>query len=162
MNLVMRRGISVMLIAMATAGPTMAAHTQEQQVNTPEIAVVREFLDGIQKHDLSAQLSHLTPDAQAYRYRDGKLVVSRIGDVLRSMAKGNGSLSTADASKSASEPIDEVGSKVFDRIATVWARYRFIVEGKVHHCGHTVYSLVKQDDRWLIANVIDEATKICT
>ena len=140
----------------------MIAHAQDRQTDTPEVMAVRKFLDGIERHDLSAQLSHLTPDAQAYRFRDGKLVVSRIGDVLGNMANGNGRLSTADASTSASEPIDHVGSKVFDRIATVGTHYRFIVDGKIHHCGHTVFSLVKQDDRWLIANVVDEATPTCT
>ena len=70
-------------------------------------------------------------------------------------------LSTADASNSASEPVDEVGSKVFDQIATVWIRYRFIVDGTVHHGGHTILSLVKQDGRWMIASVVDEAARVC-
>ncbi len=133
---------------------------EEQQVDTPEITTVRHFLDSIEKHDLPAQLGYLTPDAQAYRYREGKLVVSRLGDVLKGMAQGGGALSTADASKSASEPVDEIGSKTFGQIATVWTRYRFIVEGEVHHRGHTIYSLIKLDDRWIIANVVDEAERV--
>ena len=84
-------------------------------------------------------------------------MVSSLGDVLKGMAAGTSALSTADASKSASEPIDEVGSKSFGPIATVWTHYRFIVDGKVHHSGHTIYSLIKIDNRWVIANVVDEA-----
>ena len=137
------------------------ASGEEQRVNTPEITIVRQFLDSIERHDLPAQLGCLTPDAQAYRFREGGLVVSRLGDVLKGMARGDGALSTADASRCASEPIDEIGSKSFGRIATVWTRYRFIVEGKVHHRGCTVYSLVRLDDRWMIANVVDEAERVC-
>ena len=156
------RCIGLVLVAAGTSGPLAIAGAKGQQVDTPEITAVQHFLDSIEKHDLPAQLGHLTPDAQAYRYREGKLLISRLGDVLKGMAAGSGALTTADASRSASEPIDEIGSKTFGQIATVWTRYRFIVEGKVHHCGHTIYSLIKLDDRWMIANVVDEAERACT
>ncbi len=152
------RVVAIFFVALSTLS---LAALSEQQVDTPEVTTVRHFLDSIEKHDLAAQLGYLTPEAQAYRYRNGKLVDSKLGDVLKDMAKGNGTLSTADASKSASEPIDEIGSKSFDQIATVWTRYRFIVEGKTHHCGHTIYSLIKHDDHWMIANVVDEAETVC-
>jgi hypothetical protein len=95
------------------------------------ITTVRQFLAGIENHDLESQLRYLTPDAQAYRLRNGKWIVSQVRDVLISGAKGGGALSAADASKSVSEPIDEIGSKTFDQIATVWTHYQFLVEGKV-------------------------------
>ena len=155
------RCVAIVLAALGTPNLKAVTNVKEQQVDTPEILIVRHFLDSIKKHDLPAQLGSLTPDAQAYRYRNGNLVVSKLGDVLKDMAKGNGTLSTADASKAASEPIDEIGSQSFNQIATVWTRYRFIVEGKVHHCGHTIYSLIKHDNRWMIANVVDEAETAC-
>jgi len=138
--------------------PVCAKH---EETEPPEITTVRQFLAGIENHDLESQLSYLTPDAQADRLRNGKWIVSPIRDVLISGAKGGGVLSVADSSKSASEPIDEVESKTFDQIATVWTHYRFIVEGKVHHCGHTIYSLIKQDGRWVISSIVDEATSDC-
>jgi hypothetical protein len=149
-------GIHAML-ALVTAIVSMTpVYANDKQMETPEITTVRQFLASIENHDLKAQLRYLTPDAQAYRLRNGKWIVSRLGDVLASMAKGNGALTAADASKSASKPIDEIGSKTFNQIATVWTRYRFIVEGKVHHCGHTIYALIKQDGRWVISSVVDE------
>jgi hypothetical protein len=152
-----KQGIHAIL-AFVSMTPVCA---RDKQMEAPEITTVRQFLASIENHDLEAQLSHLTPDAQAYRLRNGKWIVSRLRDVLTSMAKGGGALSTADASKSASEPTDEIGSKTFNQIATVWTRYRFIVEGKVHHCGHTIYALIKQDGHWVISSIVDEATSDC-
>ena len=148
-------GILALASALSMMTPVCAKH---EETEPPEITTVRQFLAGIENHNLESQLSYLTPDAQAYRLRNGKWIGSPIRDVLISGAKGGGVLSVADGSKSASEPIDEVESKTFDQIATVWTHYRFIVEGKVHHSGHTIYSLIKQDGRWLIFSIVDEAT----
>jgi hypothetical protein len=146
------------IFALASASafmkPVCAKH---EETEPPEITTVRQFLAGIENHNIESQLSYLMPDAKAYRLRDGKWIVSPIRDVLISMAKGGGTLSVADGSKSVSEPIDEVDSKTFDQIATVWTHYRFLVEGKVHHWGHTIYTLIKQDGRWVITSVVDEA-----
>ena len=147
------------IFALASAHALMTpVGATDGQTETPKITTVRQFLGGIENHDLEAQLSYLTPDAQAYRLRNGKWIVSRVRDVLISGAKGGGDLSSADASKSVSEPIDEIGCKTFDRIATVWTHYQFIVKGKVDHWGHTIYTLIQQDGRWLISSVVDEAT----
>jgi hypothetical protein len=147
------------IFALATASAFMTpVGATDGQTETPEITTVRQFLAGIENHDLESQLSYLTPDAQAYRLRNGKWIVSQFRDVLISGAKGGGALSAVDASKSVSEPIDEIGSKTFDQIATVWTHYQFLVEGKVHHWGHTIYTLINQDGRWVISSVVDEAT----
>ncbi|MBV9877910.1 MAG: hypothetical protein JO025_24495 [Verrucomicrobia bacterium] len=148
---------AIFALACASAFMTPVCATNGQ-TETPEITTVRQFLAGIENHDLGSQLRYVTPDAQAYRLRNGKWIVSQIRDVLISGAQGGGALSVADASKSVSEPIDEIGSKTFDQIATVWTHYQFLVEGKVHHWGHTIYTLIKQDDRWIISSVVDEAT----
>ena len=52
-------------VAIGASGSVTAIHAKEQQVDTPEVATVRRFLDSIETHDLPARLGHLTPDAQA-------------------------------------------------------------------------------------------------
>lgn len=79
------------IIALASASAFMTpVCATNGQTETPEITTVRLFLAGIENHDLESQLSYLTPDAQAYRLRNGKWIVSQIRDVLISGAKGGG------------------------------------------------------------------------
>ena len=58
------------IFALATASAFMTpVGATDGQTETPEITTVRQFLAGIENHDLESQLSYLTPDAQAYRLR---------------------------------------------------------------------------------------------
>lgn len=43
---------------------------------------------------------------------------------------------------------------IHDRIAVLWADYKFYRDGKFSHCGVDAFSLVKTDDGWKIAGVI--------
>jgi hypothetical protein len=35
----------------------------------------------------------------------------------------------------------------------IWARYEFLIHGKVEQCGTDLFSLVYCDHRWLIASI---------
>lgn len=43
---------------------------------------------------------------------------------------------------------------IHDRIAVLWADYKFYRDGKFSHCGVDAFSLIKTDDGWKIAGVI--------
>lgn len=50
------------------------------------------------------------------------------------------------------EDMYEMKTHVDDKIAMVWGRYVFFVDGKVSHCGLNTFDLVKTDSGWKIAN----------
>ena len=156
-----RRGCGALLLG-GVIGHVTTIHAADRPAETSAILTVRDFLDSLPQRDLSASSKFLIPGAQAYRIRQGKLVISSIEDVLKGANEGNGKFGTADRSRSGSELIDAIEARVFQRIATVWTRYRVFANGRLHHIGNTVYSLVEQDERWLITNITDEATKLYT
>lgn len=47
-------------------------------------------------------------------------------------------------------------------LAVVWAPFDFLVDGKIDHCGTDLFSLVRQNGRWLIASVADTGRKTCS
>lgn len=154
-----RRSCRSLLIG-GIVGHTNTSSAADRSTEAPAILAVRGFLGSLHLRDVGISSKYLIPSAQAYRLRQGTLIVSRIEEVLRSANEGTGKFGTADGSRSFSEVIDQVEAKVFERIATVWTRYRVFTNGKLHHRGDTVYSLVEHDGEWLIANIADEATKV--
>ena len=38
-------------------------------------------------------------------------------------------------------------------VALVWGRYNFYIDGKLHHCGYDHFDLVRDNGRWVIANI---------
>ena len=45
--------------------------------------------------------------------------------------------------------------RVDDDIAVVWARYDFLVDGKVHHWGTNILTFLRQDGTWRVSAVAD-------
>ncbi len=53
------------------------------------------------------------------------------------------------------EPIRNAKVQIDGNLATVWAEYQVRIGGKVSHCGHDAFHLVKNDTSWKILNVSD-------
>jgi len=53
------------------------------------------------------------------------------------------------------EPIRNVRVQVDGPLATAWAEYQVRVDGKVSHCGHDAFHLVKVESAWKILNLSD-------
>jgi len=53
------------------------------------------------------------------------------------------------------EPIRNVRVQVDGPLATAWAEYQVRVDGKVSHCGHDAFQLVKVASAWKILNLSD-------
>ncbi len=51
------------------------------------------------------------------------------------------------------EPIRNAKVQIDGNLATVWAEYQVRIDGKVSHCGHDAFHLVKSDTSWKILNV---------
>jgi hypothetical protein len=53
------------------------------------------------------------------------------------------------------EPIRNANVQIDGNLATVWAEYQVRIDGKVSHCGHDAFHLVKSETSWKILNVSD-------
>jgi hypothetical protein len=41
----------------------------------------------------------------------------------------------------------------------VWARYEFLIDGKVDHWGTDLINLIRRDGRWMIAGLADNSKR---
>ncbi|KAJ7203061.1 hypothetical protein GGX14DRAFT_652505 [Mycena pura] len=63
-------------------------------------------------------------------------------------------------SREMAEPITGDPVVLVDReIAMAWTPYEFLVDGTLDHVGTDIWSLVKQDGRWLITGLVDNSHK---
>jgi hypothetical protein len=51
--------------------------------------------------------------------------------------------------------------RIDDNIAIIWARFDFLLNGKVDHCGTDIVSLAKVNDQWLISFLGDTSRTEC-
>jgi hypothetical protein len=49
-----------------------------------------------------------------------------------------------------------------DDIAVVWVPYKYLIDGKVDHCGTDLFSLFRVDGRWLVSGIADNSRKDCS
>lgn len=146
------------VMAIGLTYPFNSAQARAVSTNSaaiPEADTVKTFLGGLENHDQKSMLDTLTPDAKAFRIRDGKLSVSKIEDVIAFAFHED------DTSTLLSEPIDNIGVRTFGNISTVWTTYKFYINNNLHHCGHTIYGLIRIDGHWKIASIVDEGVTAC-
>ncbi len=53
------------------------------------------------------------------------------------------------------EPIRNIRMQIDGDLASVWAEYQVRIDGRVSHCGHDAFHLVRLDGTWKILNVSD-------
>ena len=46
-------------------------------------------------------------------------------------------------------------------LATVWAEYQVLIEGKLSHCGYDAFHLVRRSEGWKVLNVSDTFQREC-
>jgi hypothetical protein len=51
--------------------------------------------------------------------------------------------------------------QVDGHLATVWAEYQVLIEGKLSHCGYDAFDLVRRSDGWKVLNVSDTFRREC-
>jgi hypothetical protein len=52
--------------------------------------------------------------------------------------------------------------RIDNDLAVVWARFDFLVDGKINHCGTDLFNVVRTNGKWLVASVADTGRKTCT
>ena len=134
--------------------PDSGTHlTVEQQEALSPLEVM---LDGLAKRDTVKMQSVLLPGGSATLLRGGTPVqltfaafISFIKDQMKS------------TSSAVAEPINDPVVHIDHDLAVIWTPYKFLVDGKVEHCGTDVATLARVGSRWLIASLEDNARTSC-
>ncbi|KAJ7199652.1 hypothetical protein GGX14DRAFT_373041 [Mycena pura] len=92
------------------------------------------------------------PDGGATLVRDGAPLHLSLAAVIARIP--------LDGPREMAEPITGDPVVLVDReIAMAWTPYEFLVDGTLDHVGTDIWSLVKQDGRWLITGLVDNSRK---
>jgi Putative lumazine-binding len=130
---------------------SLYAATAEQQA---VLAPVTALFDGMAKRDAQAIKKPLLTGGTMVLMRDGKPTQM----TFDAFADRVGTPGTTHIE----ERIDDPLVRIDHDLAMVWARFEFLVDGKVDHCGTDLFNLVRSDGKWLIASIADTGRKDCS
>jgi len=131
---------------MCALGPCYAAD-QEAQVLEP----VQHFFDAFGKQDKAGMLAVVAPHVEITSVQQGALHRMSMDQLAEAIAKHRG----GPIAEHIYQPVVHIDHD----LAVVWAPYRFMAQGRVHHCGTDVFTLAKLDRRWVIVGVSDNERK---
>jgi hypothetical protein len=129
--------------------PVAESSTEEKAV----LASFQAMLDGLGKRDKAAMMSQLLPGGSAILMRKGKpaqMTFEMLTDRLSQPGTGIHE-----------ERIHNAVVHVDGDVATVWAPFEFLVDGKIDHCGRDIANLIRVDGRWIIAAIEDNGRTDC-
>jgi hypothetical protein len=136
-----------MLLSLA---PTAAAASAEEKA---VLAAFQAMLDGLGKRDKAAMLAQLLPGGSATLMRNGKPVQMTFEALTDRLSQpGN---------ETHEERVRDPLIRVDGNVAIIWAPFEFLLNGKVDHCGRDIVTLVRVDERWLIATIGDNSRTDC-
>ncbi|MBU9276860.1 hypothetical protein [Burkholderia gladioli] len=120
--------------------------SEEQAVLAPLLAL----LDGLRRRDREAMLAQVMPDSAATIIREGRVLHYSLRALLeRELPSGE-----------VDEQLFHPEVRIDDDIAMIWAPYKLFIDGRLHHSGTNILSLVRQSDGlWLIAGHLDNSRR---
>jgi hypothetical protein len=130
---------------------SLYAATAEQQA---VLAPVTALFDGMAKRDAQAIKKPLLTGGTMVLMRDGKPTQM----TFDAFADRVGTPGTTHIEERIHDPLVRIDHD----LAMVWARFEFLVDGKVDHCGTDLFNLVRSDGKWLIASIADTGRKDCS
>lgn len=126
--------------------PSGDKENNQRSLDDSSVPIIRLF-DAMRAHNGDKLLSQFTHNAMLQR------------------AKADGSVQTVELNafaKSISQSDKHLDEKLLDvivnkqgNLASVWTPYVFYLDGKVSHCGHNSFQLVKVSGEWKIQYLID-------
>lgn len=140
----------LLLLAAMTPFAARAATPEEQAVLAP----VQAMFDGMAHRDPSAVRAPLLPGGSLVLMRDGQPVRMSFDDFATRVAH--------PGTTKIEERIHDPVIRIDNDLAVVWAPFEFLSDGKVDHCGTDLFNLVRQDGKWLIADVADTGRRNCS
>lgn len=129
--------------------PAPSASSEEKAA----LASFQAMLDGLGKRDKAAMMAQMLPGGSAVLMRKGKPVQMTL-DMLADRLSQPGPASHE-------ERIHDAVVHVDVDVATVWAPFEFLVDGKIDHCGRDIANLIRIDGRWVIASIEDNGRSDC-
>jgi hypothetical protein len=136
------------------ADSSVQALIEGRRALTPEQQAVLKPLqlmcDGLVKKDAKLIQDQLLPGGMATQIREGKPVQMHF-DFFDTRLQHLFETSNDQFEETLYHP--EV--RIDHDIAVIWAPYIFTVNGKMDHCGTNVFTMYRQNGRWLASNVAD-------
>jgi hypothetical protein len=117
------------------------------------LASFQAMLDGLGKRDKAAMMAQMLPGGSAILMRNGKpaqMTFEMLTDRL-----------SQPGTDTHEERIHNAVVHVDGDVATVWAPFEFLVNGKTDHCGRDLANLIRVDGRWIIAAIADNGRTDC-
>ncbi len=118
-----------------------AAVTLEEQA---VMAPTQSLVDSLAKRDKKAMLDVLLPDGCTTVVMDGKVLQFSLRGLVDRLPAGT---------RRIEERIYDPLIRIDNDIAMVWARYEFLIDGRVVQYGTDLCNLIHCDQRWLIAPI---------
>ncbi|MBO0910871.1 MAG: nuclear transport factor 2 family protein [Acidobacteria bacterium] len=145
---------STLFLAGATVAVSLVSCLGARTAEQHEVLVpVMALFDGMSKRDAEAIGKPLLPGGTMVLMREGKPVRVTFDD-FRARAGRPGPTHIE-------ERIHDPLVRIDHDLAVVWARFEYLVDGRVDHCGTDLFNLVRVDGKWLIASVADTGRKDC-
>jgi hypothetical protein len=138
------------ILATSPAARVLAQSAEERAVLAP----IHAMFDGMSKRDAAAMKAPTLPGGTMVLMRDGKPAQM----TFEAFAERVGKAGTTQIEERIHDPLIRIDND----LAVVWARFDFLVDGKVDHCGTDLFNLVRVDGKWIIASVADTGTKTCS
>ena len=144
--------LALALLAIApltvSAQSTPNASTDREQV----LATIDTFLRGLRTKDstlMAAQMDTLTRLTLLRPAPNGgsRVVVMSGMDFIRNVTRPD--------QPALDEPIRNPVVQLDGDLATVWAEYQVVIDGRVSHCGHDAFHMARLGGQWRILNVSD-------
>ncbi len=132
----------------AAAQPAQPAPAERAQV----LAAIDSMLHGMRTKDAALMRQQLDSAARMTLVRPTREGGVR---VVAMPAEEFVRVATAPSQPAIDEPIRNPVVQIDGDLATVWAEYQVRRDGRVTHCGHDAFHLVRRDGRWRILNVSD-------
>jgi len=113
------------------------------------LAPVNAMLAALSARDAAALLAQVHPEGAATvaeERADGTRSVRRMG--WQQFAAG-----VKPGPERIEERIYAPAVEVDGDVGMVWARYDFLIDGRVHHCGYDLFDMVRDGGRWRVLNV---------
>ena len=147
--------MTLLAFAVAQAGaqsPAASSAASSAADRQQVLATIETFLRGLRTKDttlMAQQMDSLTRLTLLRPLPNGgsRVVVMSGMEFIRNVSRPD--------QPAIDEPIRNPVVQVDGDLATVWAEYQVIIDGRVSHCGHDAFHLARLAGRWKILNVSD-------
>ena len=153
MTCFLRLGLRLAASGLVTGAIFLNAAQTSTSEEQAVLASVQAMFDGMAKRDAQAIKAPLLPGGSMLLMRDGKPAQM----TFDAFAERVGQPGPVRIQERIHDPLVRIDHD----LALVWAPFEFLRDGQVDHCGTDLFTLVRQDGKWLIASVADTGRKEC-